>query len=255
MLLEAKSCCQDLVAELAFPMALVFNDVRVAIAEGEVDVEVFDGFGYLLLQSSFFLLDLDDVPVGGPVALDIFEALLEEEGQVLGLAVAHGQTLDIDMAVFFGVLLEKDNLHVDLIEGLQQALLVIVDLGEHIFIEPDHRLFVVHWRQDQVEVVAKGLVFRQGQVHVVGRAQQLEFLVIRAKDTVLVGSVGCHNRPISLLEIGLLITLLFVVKIEIILELAFYLRSLLLTSCMDSHRFILLLDTLQFIFQNWLVSL
>lgn len=101
----------------------------IALTVAEVHVEVLDLFGDLLLQSALFLIDFDDAPVGVPVALDVLQCLLEEERQVLGFVARKSQALDVDVRVVLGELLEEDHLEVVLVEGLDEAFLVVGELS------------------------------------------------------------------------------------------------------------------------------
>lgn len=96
--------------ELSLPELLVLDHVRIPMAVAEVHVEVLDLLGDLLLQSALLLLDFDDAPVRVPVALDVLKRLLEEEWQVFGLVAWKSQTLNVDVRVVLGELLEEDHL-------------------------------------------------------------------------------------------------------------------------------------------------
>lgn len=187
--LHVESSGQHLVHELSLPEFLVLYHVRITVAVAEVHVEVLDLLGDLLLQTALFLLDLDDAPVGVPVALDVLQRLLEEERQVLGFAARKSQALTVDVRVVLGELFEEDHLQVVLVEGLDEALLVVGELGEDVFVEADAGLLVVNWREDEVEHALEGLVLGQREVDVVGCAQQGQILVVWAVDTVVLHSV------------------------------------------------------------------
>lgn len=194
---------QHLVHELPLPELLVLNHVRVAVPVAEVHVEVLDLLGNLLLQPALLLLYLYYAPVRVPIALDVLQRLLEEEGEVLGLAAREGQALDVDVRVVLGELLEADHLQVVLVEGLDEALLVVGQLGEDVLVEADAGLLVVHRRQDEVEHALEGLVLGQRQVDVVRRAQQGQVLVVRAVGAVVLHPVRCHDGPVALLYLVL----------------------------------------------------
>lgn len=49
------------------------------------------------------------------------------------------------MTILLEILLEEHNVEVYFIECLNQTLFVVTNLGEHILIEPDHSLLVIHW--------------------------------------------------------------------------------------------------------------
>jgi hypothetical protein len=117
--LHAHSRCQHLIAELPLPEFLVFYHVGISIPYREVYVEVFDWFGDMSLNASFLFLNFHNALVGRPVSFDIFEGLFEEKWQILGFAIVQGETLDIDVAVFLGILLEEYDLQAHLIKGLK----------------------------------------------------------------------------------------------------------------------------------------
>lgn len=172
----------------------------VAVAIGEVNVEVFDGLGDLLLDTSLLLLDFDDATVGSPVSLDALQGLLEEEGQVHSLFAGNCEALEVDVAVVLGELLEKHSLQIVLIEGLDEALLVVVQLGLDVLIEPNARLLVVDWGEDQMEEVLEGLELGQGEVDVIGGTQEGQVFIVWAKHAIILYSVGGHYWPISFLD-------------------------------------------------------
>lgn len=89
MSFHAKGSCNDLITEISFPEFIIFYDMGVSVAYWEIDVEVFDLFGYLPLQTPFLLFDLDDILVSVPVSFDSFQGLLEKERQVLSLLHTH----------------------------------------------------------------------------------------------------------------------------------------------------------------------
>jgi len=144
----------------------------VTVAVGEVNVEVFYGFRDLLLDASLLLFDLDDAAVGGPVAFNALQGLLEEEGEVHALFAGNGQALQVDVAVVLRELLEEDHLQVVFIKGLDEALLVIIQLCQDILVEADARLLVVHRSEDQVEEILEGFELGQGEVDIVGGAEE-----------------------------------------------------------------------------------
>lgn len=214
MHLHVEGSGEDLVTEFPLPEFLVFDHVGVAVAIGKVDVEVFYGFGDLLLDSSLLLLDLDDAAVGGPVTLYVLQRLLEEEGEVHALLAGHSEALEVDMTVVLRELLEEDNLQVVLIEGLYEALLVVVELSLDVLVEADAGLLVVDGGEDEVEKVLEGFEFGEGEVNVVGGAEEGQVLVVGAEHAIVLHSVRSHYRSVSFFY-GFLYLFLAFVSLEV----------------------------------------
>lgn len=115
----------------------------VSVAVGEVDIEIFQWPRDLFLESTLFLFNFNDGLMGGPVTLDTLQSLLEEKWQVHCLLTGDGEAFEIDMAVVLGELLEKHSLEVIFVESLDEALLVVAQLGENILVEPNAGLLVI----------------------------------------------------------------------------------------------------------------
>lgn len=143
MHLHVEGSRQDLIAELTLPEFLVLNHMGITVAVGEVDVEVFYGFGDLLLNASLFLFDFDNATMGCPVALYALQGLLEEKGKIHCLLTRNSKALEVDMTVVFGELLEKHSVQIVFIEGPDKALFVVAELCLDVFIKPDACLFMV----------------------------------------------------------------------------------------------------------------
>lgn len=72
---------------------------------------------------------------------------------------------------------------------MDEALLVVGQLGEDIFVEADAGLLVVNWREDEVEHAFEGLVLGQREVDVVRCAEKGQIFVVWAVDAVVLHSV------------------------------------------------------------------
>jgi hypothetical protein len=72
---------------------------------------------------------------------------------------------------------------------LDEALAVVIEFSQGVFIQADTGLFVVDWRQDEVEESIEGLVFGQGQIDVVGCAEQEEVLIVGTEHAVILDPV------------------------------------------------------------------
>lgn len=77
------------------------------------------------------------------------------------------QALNINMAVAFEKLFEKDDLQSYFVKGLEKTFLIIFDLGKSVLVKTDVGLFVVNRRKDKMEVSFEGFMLRQGQIDIV----------------------------------------------------------------------------------------
>lgn len=83
-----------------------------------------------------------------PVPLNILQSLLEEKRQILSFIVTYSYALDVNMTVFFGKLLEKDYLQVNLVKSLEKTLLVVRYLSQNILVKTNCSLLVINRCQD-----------------------------------------------------------------------------------------------------------
>ena len=72
--------------------------------------------------------------------------------------ITHSQTLYIDVTIWSGKLLEKDNLHANFIKSLQKTFFVVANLSKDILVETDHGLLVINWCQNEMMVISEGFV-------------------------------------------------------------------------------------------------
>jgi hypothetical protein len=89
MSFHSKGSCNYLITKISFPKFIVFYNVCIAVTDRKINVEIFDLFGYLLLQTTLFLFYFNNIFVGVPVSFNSLQRLFKKKWQILCLLHTH----------------------------------------------------------------------------------------------------------------------------------------------------------------------
>lgn len=128
-----------------------------------------------------------------PVSFNCFKRLFEKERKILTLGKWNCQTFNVNMRVLLWKLLKKDDQIVFLIKHLKKALFIIRQLSQHIFIESNRRLLMLHWGQNEMPIFLESFSFRKGQINIIWSTNQPNLLIIWAENAIILDFLWTHD--------------------------------------------------------------